>query len=299
MRRTVLAVAAASLAAAATGTGLLVARGSARAQPGLLGTVRESSFASAGLHGTVRFDVYLPPGYAAGGRYPVVYFLHGLPGSRWSYQGFRYVARAVEQDGLRAIVVAPQGARDGDSDPEYLDLGDGRNWETALSTELPGFVDAHYRTIRARGGRALVGVSAGGYGAFLLALHHLASFAAVESWSGYFHPTDPAGTQALELGSSAADAHASAHALVSSLAAAIRRYPTLLGFYVGRQDTRFRAENEQLDRELTAARVPHLFRLYPGGHGQSLWQRQAPAWLRLALARLAPPTRGGAGGRRG
>jgi enterochelin esterase-like enzyme len=275
------------LAAAATGTALAVQSG-----PGLEGTVREDSFNSKALHGRLRFAVYLPPGYGDGARYPVVYYLHGLPATASAYLTFGFVPATLEARRLRAIVVAPQGARDGDSDPEYLDWGPGRNWETAISKELPAYVDTHYRTIRGRTGRALIGVSAGGYGAFLLTLHHLSSFAVVESWSGYFHPTNPAGTKPLELGSARADAEASAHSLVSSLRQAVRRYPTLLAFYVGTNDTRFRAENVRLAHELTSANVPHVFRLYPGGHSQALWQREATPWLTLALTHLRPATRG-------
>ena len=98
----------------------------------------------------------------------------------------------------------------------------------------------------------------GGYGAFLLTLHHLPSFAVVESWSGYFHPTDPEGTAPLTLGSAQADAYASAHTLVSDLRRAVRRYPTLLAFYIGTGDERFEAENVRLGQELTAAKVPHV-----------------------------------------
>jgi S-formylglutathione hydrolase FrmB len=273
-------------AAAAVGTELAVGSGS-----GLKGTVREDAFRSKAIDGKLSFAVYLPPGYSAGGRYPVVYYLHGLPATGNAYLAFGFVPATLEQRGLRAIVVAPQGARDGDSDPEYLDWGPGRNWETAIADELPAYVDAHYRTIRGRTGRALIGVSAGGYGAFLLTLHHLPSFAVVESWSGYFHATDPSGTKPLELGSARADARASAHTLVSTLREATRRYPTLLAFYVGTDDSRFRAENVQLHDELAAANVPHLFRLYPGSHSQTLWQREAGAWLRLAVQRLEPSTR--------
>jgi S-formylglutathione hydrolase FrmB len=43
---------------------------------------------------------------------------------------------------------------------EYLDWGTGRNWETAIAHELPRYVDARYRTIRDRRGRAFVGLSA-------------------------------------------------------------------------------------------------------------------------------------------
>jgi len=258
----------------------------------LKGTVREDSFHSRALRGPLRFAVYLPPGYRSGGRYPIVYYLHGLPATERSYLGFGFVPATLERLGLRAIVIAPQGARNGDTDPEYLDWHPGRNWETAIADELPAYVDAHYRTIRARDGRALIGVSAGGYGAFLLALHHLSDFAVVESWSGYFHPTDPSGTKALQLGSSAANTRASAHALVGDLRTAVLHLPTLLAFYVGTTDSRFRAENVRLDRELTAAGVPHVFRLYTGGHSQDLWQHEAATWLKLAVERLARPARG-------
>jgi putative tributyrin esterase len=284
-----LAVALLAAAAAAAGTALAV-----RSSSGwnLRGTAQEEAFHSNALRGQLRFAVYLPPGYNAGNRYPVLYYLHGLPATGGTFRAFGFVPATLEQRGLGAIVVAPQGARDNDSDAEYLDWGPGRNWETAIAEELPAYVDANYRTIRGRTGRALIGLSAGGYGAFLLTLHHLPSFAVVESWSGYFHPTDPSGTKALNLGSPQADARASAHALVSDVRAAIHHYPTLLAFYVGRSDTRFRAENVRLDRELTRAGVAHLFRLYAGDHSPQLWQNEAAAWLALAVKYLEPATKG-------
>jgi S-formylglutathione hydrolase FrmB len=215
------------------------------------------------------------------------YFLRGLPASSTSYRGADFLRAALDRVGPPAILVAPQGARDHDSDPEYLDWGPGRNWETAVGQELPSFVDRHFRTIRSRRGRALVGLSAGGYGATLLALHHLAAFSVVESWSGYFHPTNPAGTASRDLGSRAANARATAHTFVGALRRAFRRRPTFFAFYVGRGDTRFRAENLRLHRELVAAGVPHLFRLYPGAHAQTVWSAHAAAWLRLALDHLS------------
>jgi enterochelin esterase-like enzyme len=216
-----------------------------------------------------------------------VYFLHGLPAGSRAFRGAAAFAKALESAGKPAILVGPQGARDRDSDPEYLDWGTGRNWETALGEELPRYIDAHYRTISARKGRALVGLSAGGYGAALVALHRLSAFSVIESWSGYFHPTNPEGTESLDLGSNAANRHASVHSFVGSLRRTFAKRPTFFAFYVGDRDARFRSENLQLHRELTAARVPHLFELYGGGHSQSLWLRHATPWLRLALDHLA------------
>lgn len=242
----------------------------------------EAGFPSRALRGTLRLEIVLPSGYASSTRrYPVVYFLHGLPASPYAFRGVGFLERGLDRLGSRAILVAPQGARDGDSDPEYLDWGPGRNWETAVGEELPRYVDAHFRTIRDRRGRALVGLSAGGYGATLIAFHHLDRFGVVESWSGYFHPTDPSGTKPLARGPDA-----SAHAFVRRLRVDERRRPTFLAFYVGREDRRFRAENELLDRELRAAGVRHVFHVYPGGHEQTVWIAHAEQWLELALSHM-------------
>jgi enterochelin esterase-like enzyme len=254
----------------------------------LRGTVLDRSLPSNALRGSLAFEIYLPPGYASSHRrYPVIYFLHGLPASPYAFRGASVFTRALEEAGKPAILVAPQGARDGDNDPEYLDWGTGRNWEMAIGVELPRYVDARFRTIPGRRGRALVGLSAGGYGAVLLALHHLDSFAVMESWSGYFHPTNPAGDAPLDLGSAHANRRASAHSVVPMLRQAFLRRPTFFAFYVGRGDDRFRDENQRLHRELVAARVPHEFEVYRGGHEQTLWNRHAVTWLRLALKHLA------------
>lgn len=250
----------------------------------------DRSFHSRATAGSLSYRVWLPDAYDPNGdrRYPVIYFLHGLPAGPNGYRGAGFVAAALRRANRDAIVVAPQGARATQPDAEYLDRGPGRRWETAIASELVGEVDSSYRTFADRRGRAIVGVSAGGYGAMLVGLHHLDEFAAIESWSGYFHPTDSTGWRALDLGSPAANRRASAHTYVPVLRDRLRRDPTFLGFYVGSGDDRFADENEQLDRELRRARVPHLFREYPGGHGQALWSAHAPVWLNLAVAHLAP-----------
>ena len=69
----------------------------------------------------------------------------------------------------------------------------------------------------------------------------------------------------------------------------MRVQPTFIGFYVGTADSRFRDDNVHFDEDLTAARIPHLFRLYTGGHDRALWSTHAAAWLGLALANLSPP----------
>jgi enterochelin esterase-like enzyme len=242
---------------------------------------------SPALGGTLPTVVYLPSGYRGGSRhYPVVYFLHGLPATPSSYTLNSFVASSLAAGNHRAIVVAPQGARTPNSDREYLNWGPTEDWPRAITSDLTRCIDRRFRTIPKRSGRALIGLSAGGFGAANIGLRSLTTFGAVESWSGYFEATDPDGWRVLDLGSAAANAAARAPR-DASLRAALAHDPTFIGFYVGRQDDRFLNDNIRFDRALTSSHVPHLFRTYPGGHSATLWRGEAAQWLDEALGALA------------
>ena len=231
--------------------------------------------------------VYLPPSYGSSGRrYPVVYFLHGLPANPQSYTQNAFVAHALLSAHQEAIVVAPQGARENDSDREYLNWSATENWPRAISHDLTTCIDNRFRTIASRKGRALIGLSAGGYGAFNVGLLSLQAFGAVESWSGYFVGTDPSGYHVLKLGSPAAQQAATVPD-GPALAKEVARWPSLIAFYIGNSDDRFADANQTFDASLRRSRIAHVFHVYPGGHSAALWQAQAPSWLALALTYLA------------
>jgi S-formylglutathione hydrolase FrmB len=284
MRRVALAALVAAL-----GAGI----GVAKATPTLQGTISYAAFRSKAVDGTLHYSVYLPPGYATSTtRYPVVYFLHGLPAGATTYRAIGPVAQAIEQAHRQAIVIGAQGARINDIDPEWLDHGAGRNWETATAKELVSVVDSRYRTIATRAGRLLIGISGGGYGAMLIALHNTGVYSVVESWSGYFHATNPEGTASLDLGSKEANDWASAHTLLDRLRVFVgpNGQNGYAAFYVGTDDSTFRAENQQFFREIRAAGIKDVtFRLYSGAHNWSLWSRYAVSWLSAGLAEAAAP----------
>jgi enterochelin esterase-like enzyme len=263
--------------------GALIAAGIAAAKP-TQSRIVDGQFHSKAIDAALHYEVYLPADYATSTQaYPVLYFLHGLPAGAHAYQGFGFVERALDQTGDGAILVIPQGARYNEPDPEYVDRAKGDRWETAIGTELPAVIDARYRTLATRNGRAIIGLSAGGFGAMHIGIADLQRFGVIESWSGYFHPTDPSGTQALNLGP-----HNDVHQQLKTTRATIKRLQTTIAFYVGDGDARFLAENKQLNAELTAAGIPHTFHIYSGGHEQSLWSRYAEGWLNLALSHLTP-----------
>jgi len=259
----------------------------------LQGTIAYSGFYSTAIRGTMHYAVYVPPDYATSGkRYPVVYFLHGLPANATTYRNVQQVAQAVEQSGHEAIVVSVQGARAGETDPEWLDAGPGHDWETATAVQLVSTIDNRYRTIAQRAGRLLIGISAGGYGATMIALHHPSTFAVVESWSGYFHATTPDGTAPLDLGSEEANDWANAHKLIPNVKRmlSLDAPKTYFAFYVGTNDSLFRTENEQFYAQLRKAGIYRVvFEIYKGAHDWSLWGAHDSQWLGAGLAVAAKP----------
>jgi enterochelin esterase-like enzyme len=133
--------------------------------------------------------VYLPPHFTTVQRYPVVYLLHGMPGTPRIYVGapshLARVAGELIAAGARPfIAVLPYaGPATHRGRAEWA----GR-WEDYLVHDVVPWTDAHLPTIRSAAGRTIAGLSAGGYGAVDIGLRHLDLFGTLESWSGYFHP---------------------------------------------------------------------------------------------------------------
>jgi S-formylglutathione hydrolase FrmB len=152
--------------------------------------------------------VYLPAGYdaAPAKRWPVFYFLHGLGGDETNWVSGGKLAEAADAMKLGAIVVMPDGDNGFYTDsatPTDLAacLADGTGlldpraprkttcvreprYETYITKDLVDWVDATYRTIATRNGRAIAGLSMGGFGALQLAMRHQDVFAAAASHSG-------------------------------------------------------------------------------------------------------------------
>ena len=242
--------------------GVLVAAGVAAARP-VQSRIVDAQFHSKAIDATLHYEVYLPADYATSAKaYPVIYFLHGLPAGPNAYKGIGWVVAALRRSNHEAIVIGAQGARHGDTDPEWLNWGSGREWEKAVARELVSVVDSRYRTIASREGRVLIGISAGGYGAALIGYHHPGIFSVFQSWSGYFEPTTPDGSKTLDLGSDQRNKHANLHRLAPNLRKRLGNYlnSTYFSFFIGTHDS-FLADNRQLNGELGKYDVP--VRIHP------------------------------------
>jgi S-formylglutathione hydrolase FrmB len=172
------------------------------------GQVVERTFHSAALGVDKTYEVYLPGGYGAdpAARWPVIYYLHGLGGGERDFVDGLDLAATADRLALAAIIVTPDGDAsfwvNGVTAPDYdacmrdgAGLFDPRadraatctrtaNYEDYVVHDLIAHVDASFATRRDRGGRAIGGLSMGGFGALMLAMRHPDLFSAAASHAG-------------------------------------------------------------------------------------------------------------------
>jgi enterochelin esterase-like enzyme len=249
------------------------------------------SVASTALGGrSQQVIVYLPPGYDANRsqHYPVMYLLHGFPGRPLAF--LETVRMGVWVDTLMAqhriggvILVMPFGSTGIFEDKEWANgIGRGQGWESFVAHDLVRAVDDRYRTIPSGAGRAIAGLSEGGYGALNIALHHPREFTVVESWSGYMRADN---IPAIFGGQRALLAYNSPAAYLPRIAPTLRRSGTYIWFYTGSRDSLL-AQNRAFAAELERYRIAHTFFVDPGGHTWRIWRGNARAALLVAATRL-------------
>lgn len=256
------------------------------------GTVQRLLIASPALGGrSQEAYVYLPSGYGLHPhrRYSVLYLLHGFPGRPLAF--LETVQMGIVDDALAArhraaplILVMPFGSTGTFTDKEWVDgVSPNDQWATFVSRDVVHAIDARYRTIPSAKGRAIAGLSEGGYGAINIALHNPSEFSVVESWSGYERP-DP--LRAL-FGSGLQRLYANdPRRLLPLVARELRRRGTYFWFYSGSTD-RFRLQNRAFARELARHHIHyHYFEAY-GGHTWAIWRSSARNAYLAAAARLA------------
>jgi enterochelin esterase-like enzyme len=263
------------------------------------GSLRRLTYRSAYLKRRQTVIVYLPPDYGkpemASRRYPVVYLLHGCPGQPrdWLVKGdlhdtIEQLIRTHRAPEMILVMTDGSGPRGRYDCTLYMDRADGRYpAETAFVQELAPLIDARFRTIATRAGRALLGLSSGGFAAVNLGTRHPDLFSVLASLSGYFRAaSDPRAVRAV-LGN---DAGAwAANSPADHLAAVPPAQRPHIYVNIGRSDP-MRRESEAFARQLEALGFDHTLREMRGTHGWSYWRRSLPDALAWVGARLAKGT---------
>lgn len=255
------------------------------------GRLETMHFYSPALHREADYIVYVPPGYGRGARrYPAYYLLHGSPGRPEVYLGI--ASMPVRMDNLIAqhrmgpmLLVMPDGRIGGStySDSEWANTPSGQFESYVL--EVVRNVDERFRTLRSRRDRVIAGFSAGAYGATNVALHHLSTFAGLQSWSGYYVETHSG-----VFGQAAPSTLRANSPLdyVGRLRRQLALDPLRAFLFIGRDDDDS-PQTAPMARALARAGAQVSYALYPGGHDWRLWHAHLDQMLELAWHDTAQP----------
>lgn len=259
--------------------------------------MRHERFRSESLARDVAVSVHLPPGYArARAPLPVVYALHGLFESDgfWERRGL-----AEQLDGMwtrhelpEFVVVAVDGGNS-----FFVDGPQGR-FETLVSRDVLAWAQSHLHVRGDRAGRALLGISMGGYAALRIALREPGMFAAVATHSAMLllHPPTPeegAGRWHMAAFQRVFGDPIDARLWAASdpLLLAARLTPAqapALSFDCGAQDRYgLFVGHRRLHEVLQSRGVAHEFSLPAGDHGYEYVRTELPRSLRFLAGRWA------------
>ena len=262
------------------------------------GTVSDNlSMTSRILDGERRYAVYLPPDYETSQRsYPVLYLLHGGGDDQSGWVQFgevQHIADKAIREGVATpmIIVMPDAntGRRG----YFNDVSGEWRYEDFFFEEFIPFVEGTYRIRSEKRYRAVAGLSMGGGGAFMYALHHPERFSSAAPLSASLgavtfvdfrnrmRTTDP-DTRVSEADLQAYYNRHSGVALVESVPddqrEALRWY-----FDCGDDDFLFEA-NSLVHIAMRKREIPHEFRIRDGGHTWTYWRESLPTVLEFVSA---------------
>jgi enterochelin esterase-like enzyme len=236
-----------------------------------------------------KYAIYLPPDYETSQRtYPVLYLLHGGGDDQTGWVQFGEVQNITDKairDGISTsmIIVMPDantGRRGYFNDVK----GDWR-YEDFFFSELMPFIEKTYRTKNEKRYRAVAGLSMGGGGSFMYALHRPDLFSAACPLSAATGPINlaeaktalsrnPANAGLSDTAISTYFGKHSALAMVNSMADSVKKS---VRWYIDCGDDDFLYEGNALVHiAMRKKEIPHEFRVRDGGHNWTYWRTSLP-----------------------
>lgn len=260
--------------------------------------VQYLTFTSNILDRELGYALYLPPSYEeTSDDYPVLYFLHGANENerRWSTRGFADIEldRMIAAREIGEFVVAiPFG-----ENSFYTNSVSGERWEDMVIDEFIPMIESDFRAIGTRAGRAISGISMGGYGALKIAMRYPERFNAVSAHSAMLIDNfddvsvNPRAEQLYTLlfdrifGLSESMDHWTSNDPLGMAGESGGIDSLQIYFDCGTEDEYgFFAGAEQLHNILDERGIDHEFHLYPGTHGWDDARQRTPASLKFHWA---------------
>lgn len=238
-----------------------------------------------------KYAIYLPPGYETSERsYPVLYLLHGAGDDQTGWVQFGEVQlitdKAIAEGAATAMIIVMPDANTGRRG--YFNSIDGAwHYEDFFFGELMPFIEKTYRIKSEKRFRAIAGLSMGGGGTFMYALHHPELFSSACPLSAATGPVSPAAARSYferwgDTGAS--DAEIEAYYRQHSALALIENMPDdrkkVVRWYIDCGDDDFLYEGNSLVHiAMRKKEIAHEFRIRQGGHSWTYWRESLPTVL--------------------
>lgn len=242
------------------------------------------------LKGDRKFAVYLPPDYETSGRsYPVLYLLHGGGDDQTGWVQFGEVQNITDKairDGIATPMVIIMPDANTGRRGYFNDVKGEWRYEDFFFTELMPFVEKKYRIKGDKRYRAVAGLSMGGGGSFIYALHHPELFSSACPLSAATGPLslDEAKRTLTRDNATLPDSTINRYYNRQSVLALINNMPDTLKkavrWYIDVGDDDFLYEGNALAHiAMRKKEIPHEFRNRDGGHTWTYWRASLPAVL--------------------
>ena len=237
-----------------------------------------------------KYSIYLPADYDASQRsYPVLYLLHGQGGDQanWvDYGDLQQIAdRSINSGQATPMIIVMPDATAGRSG-YFNDIRGDWNYEDFFFQELIPFIEKKYRVKPIKRSRAISGLSLGGGGTFMYALHHPEMFSAAYPISAYIGPVtlDDAKTRwktnELKLSDAEIEKYYKQHNAISLINNMPEDQKKAVKWYIDCGDDDFLEEGNYLaHRTMIKKDIPHEFRINDGGHNWTYWRTALPKVL--------------------
>ena len=240
-----------------------------------------------------KYAIYLPPDYDISKRsYPVLYLLHGAGDDQTGWVQFGEVLRIADKAILEGtatpMVIVMPDANTGQRG-YFNDVSGKWRYEDFFFEEFMPFVEKEYRIKGEKRFRAVAGLSMGGGGSFMYALHHPELFSSACPLSAAVGPLSLADAKAFmeRIGNkavTATDAQIEAHYKRHSALELIRNMPEeqkkAVRWYIDCGDDDFLFEgNAMAHIAMRKNDIPHEFRVRNGAHNWTYWRESLPQVL--------------------
>lgn len=236
-----------------------------------------------------KYAIYLPPDYEISERsYPVLYLLHGAGDDQTGWVQFGEVLRIADNailDGSATAMIIVMPDADAGKRGYFNDIKNEWRYEDFFFEEFMPYIEKTYRIKGEKRYRAVAGLSMGGGGTFVYALHHPEMFSSACPLSASCGPLtiDDMGryTRGQEnLSQEQIETYFKTHSVPEMMRNMPDDQKKAVRWFIDCGDDDFLYEGNSITHiEMRKKEIPHEYRVRDGAHNWTYWRASLPVVL--------------------